>query len=441
MRVLLVNPPTLKGTQMSPPLGLGYIGAYLVSKGYETELLDLALPGHNGLLQTIREYKPEVVGITGLSAQYNGMKHCAGIAKRGGATVLVGGIHASALPKFTLEDCKDIDIVVKGEGELSLVQLLESGSPTGIPGLFYRDNGGIRGLPPEYIEDLDSLPFPWNFLKLDDYKEVRLHGFTSKYGSVVSVLGSRGCPYSCTFCSASQALGKKIRLRSIPNFISELKELKSTGVREVQILDDNFTFYRDYAYGVCEEAIKEKLSIAWTLPNGIRADRVDYELLSKMKEAGCYYFGIGIESGSKRVLALMEKKLELSKVGEMVRWSNRLGFVTQGFLLVGYPGESEEDLRQTEKLVLGLPLDRISINPVVPYPGAKIFGGTGNWEKLDRLKYRVELTEEKRKFIRRLYLRFYLNPIRLLRHLLKMRTPSQVVGFIKGFTILIRELG
>ena len=127
MRVLLVNPPTLEGTQLSPPLGLGYIGAYLVSKGYETELLDLALPGSNGLLQALREYKPDMVGITGLSAQYDRMKHCAGIAKKEGTTVLVGGIHASALPGFTLEDCKDIDIVVKGEGELSLVQLLEIG--------------------------------------------------------------------------------------------------------------------------------------------------------------------------------------------------------------------------------------------------------------------------------------------------------------------------
>ena len=211
MRVLLVNPPTLEGTQVSPPLGLGYIGAYLVGKEYEAKLLDLALPGSNSLLQTIRQNKPEIVGITGLSAQYDGMKHCASAAKEPGATVLVGGTHASALPGFILEDCKDIDIVVKGEGELSLVQLLESGSPAGIPGLFYRDNGSVRGLPPEYIEDLDSLPFPWNFLNLNDYKGVRLHGFLSKYGAVVSVLSSRGCPYSCTFCSASQALGKKIR--------------------------------------------------------------------------------------------------------------------------------------------------------------------------------------------------------------------------------------
>jgi radical SAM superfamily enzyme YgiQ (UPF0313 family) len=124
-----------------------------------------------------------------------------------------------------------------------------------------------------------------------------------------------------------------------------------------------------------------------------------------------------------------------------VKWSNELGFVIQGFLLVGCPGEVEEDLEKTEKLVLGLPLDRISISPVVPYPGTRISNGTGNWEELDRLKYKVELPASTRKFVRGLYLKFYLNPVRLIRHLLKMRTLRQLVRFVRGFAVFIKELG
>lgn len=445
MKVLLVNPPFPTKAQIMPPLGLGYIGAYLRKKGNEVRLVDM-VKGNKDLLVELEIFRPDVVGITGLTTQYPNMRECARLAKGFGAVTIVGGNHASAIPEYILNDCGDIDMVVKGEGEYSLTQFLGESSPVSIPGFYYRKNGSVEGLSPEVIEDLGSLPHPWVFLELGDYDGNRINGILKCKGrQAVSIVSSRGCPYKCSFCSASQAHGKRVRVRPVEDIIGEMKELISEGIEEVQILDDNFTFYEEHAHSVCDAMIKEKLNLVWTLPNGIRADRVDFLLLSKMKEAGCYYFGVGIESGSEKMLKRMHKELSLPKAKEAIREADKLGFITQGFLLIGFPGETREDLDKTLHYVTSSRLDRISINQVMPYPGTELyenyFSSYGlDWKDLHRTVLGPSLPPSTKFFSRYLYLRFYLNPRRLLHHISKFKTWSQWQSLIGGLQILISEV-
>lgn len=441
MKVLLVNPPFVTKAQLLPPLGMGYLGASLLREGFEVLFLDAAL-GKN-YQESLGSFKPDVVAITGLSTQYLSMKEYARMAKSKGITTIVGGVHVSAIPEFVLEDCEYIDFAVKGEGEYTLPRLLKAVSPIGIPGVYYR-NGSVVGSPPEFITELDSLPHPWDFLDLADYDGNMVNGILKPRGrQSVAVLSSRGCPYLCTFCSASQAQGRKVRLRSIGDWISELRDLVSKGVEEIQVMDDNFTFYSEKAYHMCDAMVKEKLNLSWTLPNGIRADRIDRDLLLKMKESGCYYFGIGVETGSERLLKEMHKELSLEKVRETVKMSSGLGIITQGFLLTGYPTETKEDRVATSKFVRGSRLDRISINAVMPYPGSTLYktyftNSEMDWERMHRTTMGM-VDPQAKNFARNLYLRFYLDPIRLLRHVSKFRTLAQWRSLFGGLLTLISE--
>ena len=452
MRVLLVNPSFPGHFHVCPPLGLGYVGTSLQGTGHTVKLVDMGLDPGEDLLENLDTFRPDCIGITGMSTQYPGMKGLAGIAGSKGVPVVVGGIHVSALPEFVLEECKDFDFAVKGEGEIAFPKLLQSlatgESYKDIPGLYYRESEGIVGKLPEPIQDLDGLASPWGVLDPWKYSSSRVHGLSARSGPAVSVISSRGCPYQCVFCSASQAHGRKIRLRSASNFLDELEYLVSVGVREVQVLDDNFTFYREHAYTISQGILDRGLRIFWTLPNGIRADRVDKELLEKMWKAGCYYMGFGIESGSERLLKIMKKSLSLKVVEATIREASKIGFTTQGFFMIGHPEETREDLDRTLKVAKSLPLDRISVSPVMPLPGSELYDyyvsqGLLNpkevdWTSFNRYLFSPSVGGNLTKFVRRIHREFYLNPSRVWRNLSKVRSFSQIKGLLLGLGLVLR---
>ncbi len=454
MKVLLVNPSFPGHFHVCPPLGLGYVGAALRDTGYTVELVDLGLKPKEDLRGILEKFEPDCIGITGMSTQYPEMKRIAGMAKSRGIPTVVGGIHVSALPEFVLEDCRYFDFAIKGEGEIVLLEwiqrLVDGFSYEGIPGLYYRNSGSVVGKPPEAIQDLDSLVSPWSILNPWDYSSSRVHGLSARSGPAVSVISSRGCPYNCTFCSASQAHGKRIRLRSPENFLDELEYLISVGVREVQILDDNFTFYWKHANAIAQGILDRKLKVFWTLPNGIRADRVDRFLLEKMWKAGCYYVGFGIESGSERLLEMMKKSLSLETVDSTIREASRIGFTTQGFFMVGHPEETKEDRAKTLKVATSLPLDRISVSPMMPLPGSELYNyyvsqglldpKTADWTTFNRYLFSPSVGTDLARFIRQIHRDFYLNPSRIWRNLRKIRSLSQARGLLFGLYLVLRAV-
>jgi len=463
-KVLLINPSIQGSLYKTPCLGLAYLGASLKKAGHEVMLVDgsLSKTDDKMVARLVIEWCPDYIGLTGFTLQYPAVKEVFYAVKRlNKRTITVfGGQHASALSEYIMKDVPEIDFVIKGEGEFAFPALIETLASGGkdfekVPGLAYRENGEVVVNPVLLITDVDDLEYPWRVANPLDYANGMGHGFMAKRQPVCPVISSRGCPYQCTFCAGPSILGHKLRLRDPQKFVDEIQYLVDTfGIREIQIVDDNFTFYREHVTQVCEEILKRGLEITWSLPNGIRADSVNYSLLKLMKEAGCYYLALGVEFGSERMLKISKKSLSLDKMKQTAAEAAELGYITQGFFMMGYPQEKKEDVLATIDLAKRLPLDRISVNAVVPLPGSDLFRyylekGYLNLESVDWERFagpefipRSEFLTEKELLtaLRTVYTSFYLSPRRIIRYLFKIRSVSQIKGLWAGVLTLLRSL-
>ncbi|HCX27733.1 MAG TPA: hypothetical protein DHI91_01165, partial [Candidatus Portnoybacteria bacterium] len=351
--------PNYKTHLITPPLGLGYISSYLKSRGWQTKIVDgLNLVLTNDELVS-RCSDCDVIGITCLSDFYLETIDLSKKFKKKNKIVVLGGVHPSVLPQQSLAD-SGADCVIVGEGEITfdlLLQQLAKNEKPEIPGLFFLGQKDFR--PRELIADLDSLPFPdWEQLNPTTYQKAP-HGALIKNFPVAPIVTSRGCPYSCKFCASPAFWGQKLRLRSPENVIQEIEYLVNNfGVKEIHFEDDNLTLNRDHIVAICQLILKKKIKISWATPNGIRADRVDEEILKLMKQAGCYYVVFGIESGNQEILENINKRETLADIKKAVESAHRLGIMTQGFFILGLPGETEETIKNTIKYAKSLPLDR-----------------------------------------------------------------------------------
>ena len=447
MKVLLLHPHPAGPNRISTPIGMGCVGALLKREGHEVRVLDELLPDTPTFGSVLRDFSPDVVGISCLSAEYLTTKARAKEVKDyRNIPVVVGGVHPSILPKYTLEDCKDIDYAIKGEGEYSFRDLLKSGSPVNIPGVFYRTSTGIEGINPTcYIENLDDIPSCWEVMDPIAYISNRPSGMVTRHREIANLLTSRGCPYGCTFCCASVVQGKKVRERSIKVVVDEVEYLLGKGIKELQIVDDNFTFNTEHVVGFCDEIKRRGLKFDWTCPNGIRADRLNKEVLTKMKDAGCYYFSVGVEVGSQRMMKEICKSLSLDKVKDTITIADKMGFITQGFFMLGFPTETREEMEETVRVACNLRLDRASVNMVMFLPGSKLFNSKFSEKDLNDLSWN-ELSCVKtwkpipgvpdyttvKKAIRHMRRKFYLNPVRAIRHISKVRTFHQAMSMVRG---------
>ena len=289
-------------------------------------------------------------------------------------TVVAGGIHASLFPEQCLQE--GIDYVISGEGESPMLQLAEGKEPSTIPGLSYvRDTELVHNSPEQGIHNLDEIPFP-------DYTSQDLNLFFShpprggEAHASMSLVTSRGCPYSCHFCSIHPIYGKKWRARSPENVLDEIDHWRRHfGVRHFEFEDDNLTLERERAATIFEGILSWGEEITWAALNGVRVDTLDRELLSLMRRSGCVQVNLAIESGSETVLSLMNKRLSLSKVEEVAAYCGELGIKAAGFLLIGYPGETERTFRETVQFFKKL--RKRGLHAVIPlivnaYPGTQV---------------------------------------------------------------------
>ena len=359
-----------------------------------------------------------------------------------------------------MNDVPEIDFTIKGEGEIAFPMLIEALSGTDrqydqVAGLAFRTANEVVINPPSFITDLDALEYPWRVLNPVDYIHGRGHGFMAKKLPTAPIMTSRGCPNRCTFCAGPSLLGHKLRLRDPKKVVDEIQYLMSEfGIKEVQIIDDNFSFHREHVVQACEEILSRGLDIPWSLPNGVRADRIDYPLLKLMKESGCYYLAFGIEFGSERMLKMTRKSLSLEKAKQSVREAQQLGYITQGFFLMGHPQETKEDALATTNLAREMALDRLSINLAVPLPGSELFDyyvergylniDTVDWEQFAGPQF-IPNTEflpykDVIHLLRSGYARFYMSPHRVIRYLLKTRSILQLRGLWAGVRTLITSV-
>jgi anaerobic magnesium-protoporphyrin IX monomethyl ester cyclase len=385
LKVLLAKPFTekLRRIYSVPPLGLGYLATAL-RKEHDVEILDCEVRnyGESEFAAHLARSRPDVVGFTVFSHNKRFAARAIEVTRvvRPDAWIVAGGPHVSAVRDQALRDLPGLDAAFVGEAERSLPAWIEArseGTDTpheGIPGLVWRDGNEVRYNPPVFDDDISAFdPVSYDLMDLDIYFRGNPHGIFTRSNRVVPLITSRGCPYPCTFCAASQNSGHKVRYRELARVLEEIDRLVHRyGVREIHIEDDNFTFDRDYVLAFCEGIARLPFRVALALPNGVRADRIDEEMLAAMRRAGFYAISFGIESGSDETLRRIRKLETTAQMRSHVEMAHRAGFRVTGFFMIGFPWETREDILQTLSYARSLPLDHASFGNFSPLPGTEI---------------------------------------------------------------------
>lgn len=375
-QITLINPnhcltadPTTK--MILPPLGLAYLAAALEKKGLGVTILD-ANAQHLTPAQTARKALAQKPTLIGLSAVTNTIKEAWAIArlikKKKDISLVLGGVHPTILPQESLKK-NFVDLVIRGEAEISLTQLASGKPKTKIAGLSFKKGKKIIHNPPApLIKNLDSLPFPARHL-LPMAKYTTIGAKQTPYATLIS---SRGCPYHCSFCSVQLIAGSRWRFRSPKNVLAEIDDLvKDYGVREINILDDNFTLDPARVEKICRLLIKRNYDLVLKNGNGVRIDSLTYPLLALMKKAGWYLLAFGIESGDQAILDKNNKGLKLTKVRQVINWCQKIGLQTEGFFIIGLPGETPASIKKTINFAKSLALDEAQFNILTPFIGTQ----------------------------------------------------------------------
>jgi magnesium-protoporphyrin IX monomethyl ester (oxidative) cyclase len=291
----------------------------------------------------------------------------------------MGGAHPSTLPKSVLRD-QNVDYVVIGEGELTMLNLLKTlskgASFNEIDGFAYREDGKTVINPKKrFIEDIDSLPLPArHLLPMNEYFNAEApHGPELMRKPFTSMITSRGCPLNCVFCSIHTIWGRRWRPRSPDNVLLEIEHLIDVyKIREIQFEDDNLTLDKRRMEKICDLILDRGLDIRWFTPNGVAIWALDKNLLEKMKKSGCYKLSFGIESGCPQTLKFIKKPINLTRARQVIRWANDVGIWTHGFFVIGFPYETKEAIYETLKFAVGSDLDFASFFIATPLPGTRL---------------------------------------------------------------------
>lgn len=373
MRILLINSPVTVSSphaHAAPPLGVAYLASHARGAGHAVELLDLNLSGYNPrrLALVLDRFEPDLVGISAFTETYpNALRIARQIKQRSPKTpIVLGGPHPSILPTEVASE-PDVDFVVVGEGEQTLVELaarLESGrTPADVSGLVWTDGDSVVTNPRREPLDPDSVGLPARDLLSLEF-----------YADPFNVLTARGgCPYRCPFCSASHIWSGKHRPRAPRAVVDELQMLvRDYGATYVFFVDDIFTLRRDWVTELLAEMERLEGAISWAC--GTRVDRVDEELLRSMAAHGCVGVQFGVESGSQVVLDSV-KGIDRDSALAAVQWSVAAGISTTASFMVPFPQDTEETLRETFAFMETLrdAGAEILMSYTTPYPGTAFY--------------------------------------------------------------------
>jgi anaerobic magnesium-protoporphyrin IX monomethyl ester cyclase len=349
--------------------------SYLAAEGFDNYLGNLKNPQASiweEVKTAILEYKPTIVGISVKSQNFTSSCVVAKLVKEidEQIIVVVGGPHPSMVGSEVLE-CRAIDLAVQGEGEetiVELLQVLESGGSWGaINGLIYRKDSLIVENPPrQFIKDLDSLCFPHIFAKevLRNYDKYPKAAFGY-------IFATRGCPYNCFFCGSRNIWSRQVRFRTPAHVVDEIKGLQAQGIRLFYFVDDNFGVNKRYLSDLCNALIKCCPGIKWNCE--FHVNLVEDDVIALMKKAGCFSIQIGIESGNNEILKKIRKNITIEKAYAAARIIKKHGIVLQAFFIVGFPEETEQSLQDTITAMKKIKCDVITYSIFTPYAGTEAF--------------------------------------------------------------------
>src|SRR5262245_40314134 len=337
-------------------------------------------------------FRPQVVGITSVTLNHHIAASIAEVVRKcdGSVPIAMGGPHVSFEIEGSFRDLPALDYIGIGEGEHTMRELcraLEGRMDIrDVRGLALRDGDRIvRNAPRALEDDLDTLPVPAREL-------VPIQRYLA-FDSHASVVTSRGCPYSCIFCSAPAWTGRQVRYRNPLQCVDEIETLADLGFTEITIEDDLFTLYRKHFLAVCGELIKRDTGIRWNAFS--RVDTISPEIVDTMKRAGCQAICFGVDSGAQAILDMVKKKSSLDKVKEAMRMTQDVGITALASFIIGLPGETEETLRKTTEFANELHEEFGSLygfHILAPFPGTEVrdraeeYGleiMTSDWTKYD----------------------------------------------------------
>jgi len=460
MDIVFVNPPlTLKerfgkfaaAGNVMPPLGLCYLAAACRAHGLKTEIIDAPAEGLDTekVKERILQRHPRFLGLTATTLSILNASSVAAAVKleAGDILTVVGGPHLSAVPEITLERYPSFDFGVIGEGEQTIIELIDSVQNKrhikDVNGIIYRNAGGLykTGIR-ENIKDLDTLPMPaWDMLPNypHTYKPLEIAMSDRLQGSIIT---SRGCPYECSYCSRN-VFGSSLRYHSIDRSIEMiLNQYHQYHVRDIEIYDDTLILSQKRIRQFCTRLIAEKLDLVWSCNSTIGA--VNRETLELMKEAGCWKIGFGIESANPEILKLMNKHLNLNKAREVLRASREAGIVNRGYFIIDFPTETKESIRKTVNFAKEADLDIVQFNSFTPLPGSAVCNditryGTfdDDWDKMNFLNsvFIPHGFDEEglKQSIDRAYREFYLRPRIAIAFLKRIKNVRSFFNLLKNF--------
>ncbi|MFQ5414388.1 MAG: B12-binding domain-containing radical SAM protein [Phycisphaerae bacterium] len=454
MRVLLAKPYNLSD-HIQPSLGLGYLAAQL-RRHHDVDIYDCikedASPAR--VAEVAEAYRADLVGIQAYTFDTPKVKAILRAVKARCPEMLttVGGAHMTADPVAAMRDFGPVcDYGFSGEGELHFPAMLgaiesKSGAFGSIPGAVWRDGDAVRHNAPALVPDLDALGLPaLELLRPDTYPESQQGAFYEKF-PICPLITTRGCPYKCTFCAAPFLSGRTLRHHSV-EYVCRLIGLlyHRYNIREFHIVDDNFTMDIDYAKSVMRAILEMGLDISIAMPNGIRMDYLDDELIELMKAAGVYIVSVAVESGNDHILRAMKKGTNMARIRRDIARIRRHKVDVAGFFIVGYPGETVETIRNTIRFARELDIQRAQFMTFVPLPGAPAYEklvASGEiegvaWEDSNfaQAPYApVGVSREELLRLKRIaFLTFFLRPGILIRHLLAIRSYRHFKFLLRRF--------
>lgn len=409
MRVTLIQPPALMAVDSysaitQPPLGIAYLAAYARQRGHEVHVVDAVgeavtrvrpwphrarrlLQGLD-VAETVSRVPPDS-GVIGVSCMFTHswpmVRGLLGALKDAfpAAKLIAGGEHVTALAPQVLAETP-VDVCVLGEGELTLVELLEAfawgeENLATVAGIAYRGPGGRATTTTSRarIRDVDSLPWPaWDLVDPMAYQAGEVF-MGPKGGRSMPMLATRGCPYRCAFCASPRMWTQLWRPRSPGLIVDEMQALMQRfGADDFQFQDLTMIVRRDWIIALCREIISRKLNVRWSLPVGTRAEAVDREVADLLLASGCRHVTFAPESASARILAAVEKRVNLGRIERSIQDSLDAGLQVCLFMIVGFPDETASDTRATLRWLRRMAwrgVHEVAVSTFVPLPGTRMY--------------------------------------------------------------------
>ena len=454
MKVLLIRPPTgdlyknMKSiTPEYPPLGLASLAAILEKYNHEVKILDLAVENFNNnhLIKFIEEFSPEIIGFTSTTPTIDNTYKLVKMLKSEfkDKKFILGGPHGTALPHEALEY---FDIVVRGEGDYTLLNIVNKKKLKDIDGIsFNNKNKKFDNKDRLLIINLDELPLPArHLLNMNKY-----HYFGARRHPLTNIFTSRGCPFSCTYCN-KLIFGTNYRAMSPEKVLEEIDQLVDDfKIREIHISDDTFNFDRKRTIDIFTEIKKRKYDLLFFPHNGVRVNSIDSEVLKLLQDVGFYAMCYGVESGNQEILNRIKKGITIQQVKEAVKLTKEFDLETWLFFILGLPGETKETIIDSINLAIDLNPDFAKFSVLVPYPGTEVYnyykdkliikkwsdfsiwaGPTFNHENIP--------IEELQIMFKYAYRKFYLRPSPIIKFIKRnIKNPSTIIdNFKAGFNIL-----